>query len=150
MITQTDLAWLAGLIDGEGSFSIYHTIGGIKNKHGIYSRYWRLSFSLGMTHQPTIMKVTGIIRLLTDGKGSLMTLKTQRGTVYWRISLGGSISVKSLAIEVLPYMITKREDAEIIIEACKRVGIPGRHNKIDLSDLHERLMSRRIITSQFT
>jgi len=112
--------WVAGIIDGEGSIGIYRARGG-KGHYPTDQLYLRVD----MTHSETIerlkvMTKTGAIIRLKPSTSSLGKKPMYRW--YAR-----DISAAAVLRRCLPYMCTKREQAEVAINYAdlKALSHPG-------------------------
>ncbi|MGF6692968.1 hypothetical protein M2318_003045 [Metapseudomonas resinovorans] len=100
-LSDLDLAYLAGLIDGEGCFSIQKTPAA--------SRYFPI-LSVGMTHHPTM-------QWYTDKLGALLDTIPPEHDGYLpklRARVSGKRLVALCAL-LVPFLITKREQAEEVV-----------------------------------
>lgn len=106
VLTEWQLAWLAGFIDGEGCL-------------GIYERNGRADVLLRVTS--TCLTVIDFIHTLT-GVGSVFTATPgakslgslpQKG---WAIT--GWCQMRELMIELLPYLLVKAPQARMMLEFC--------------------------------
>ena len=105
MYTQTDLAYLAGLLDGEGCFVIK------LNNHEHFSQ----SVTIGMTDTRTVKWVQatfGGLIFYTASKSS----KNENVSTW---ALCKRLEVEKLISEVKPYLKTKLLQALIMEEFCK-------------------------------
>ena len=105
-----EIAWFAGLVDGEGSIQIQPAKPSktARNKRTVY----RLSLSVGMTHYPTLVFIRDMW-----GIGALCPapLKAPHGRKpYWIWSAKSNDALKILEL-CYPYQKTKRAEAEIAI-----------------------------------
>lgn len=94
---QTKWAYLAGIIDGEGSF-------------GVYSAGTRLS--IANTHLP-------LLEWVKDFTGTGRIFQTQVSTLTRRPCYQWDCAARAIRVilpEVLPFMIVKRRKAELFIE----------------------------------
>lgn len=107
MILQTDLAYLAGLVDGEGTVSCSTTI----NKKGLQVLHKQLSiFNTNLV----------LISWITSRFGGVVHSR-QRST-KWKEEhqVKWSATEASVILElVLPYLVIKKEQAEIFIALHK-------------------------------
>lgn len=98
---KTDLAWVAGIVDGEGCICIRKVKG----------RYYFLQLSVGMTDASTIA------RLKSFFGGNIHTKpgkKVQHKTCYiWNV---GSDQAVSCLKKLKPYLFTKLEQACLAID----------------------------------
>lgn len=106
-LSETEKAWLAGVIDGEGSIGIYRSVDGR-----------RVQIQVANTHRGFIDRVRAVV-----GCGSICPreprgLHKGRKTVYHYTCKGSERGLKILA-QVLPYLIVKREKAEAIIQELR-------------------------------
>jgi hypothetical protein len=97
-----ELAWAAGLIDGEGCIGIFEDSNYLK-------AYLRLS--LNMTHQETVKRFHKLF-----GAGTVRLATKQNSN--WRQQLSYKASGKDALFvikELLPYLFTKRESALLAV-----------------------------------
>ena len=59
--SDVELAWVAGIIDGEGCISVIKSK--VNKKEGVYFRY-QLNIYVGMIHKPTIYRIKDIFKEL--------------------------------------------------------------------------------------
>lgn len=110
IIAITDLAWAAGIIDGEGSLAIGYT-NRSKCKH------WFCSVSVRNTNKPMIDKLFEIF----GGKSfkGKYKYKDEYRTVWtWYIN---PRQTREFLLLVYPYLITKKRQAEIVFEMRRRI-----------------------------
>lgn len=113
-MSSEQLAYLAGLFDGEGHIAIHRS----KGKPGGAKHYYCLRVTLAMSHFPIIERMQEL-----SGLGSLMVSKLvpkagsdktpNRPMVSWRIT---SRQAEQLLTALLPYLKVKREEAELALE----------------------------------
>ena len=110
------IAYFAGLFDGEGTVGIY----------AVGRKYWSVRMQIVGTHNPMIKSVYNFI-----GKGSFTAQKRQgkitqiHNKVYeddisikqgWRWTLCDRQSIRNVLIDILPYLIEKKDQALIAID----------------------------------
>lgn len=103
---ETEKAWMAGLLDGEGSISCR------------WPKRSNVSVELSMTHAPTLEKVQSlfpglIVSKRNNGYGRKMLFR-------WRADTNRS---KEVLTALLPYLVTKREQAILALKLCERPSI---------------------------
>lgn len=101
-MSQTEAAYVAGLLDGEGCFSVF------QKKDGAVG----LSLSLYMTNREVmdaVKKYTGTTCNILPIKGR----ENRKDQWLWKPSLS---EAKVLVEQILPYLIVKRRNAELFIE----------------------------------
>lgn len=123
--TETDKAYVAGFLDGEGSISINRRI----EKNGHIGFIPRLSFT--NTNKDVLLHIQKLI-----GFGYLQTRhrpsQTSWATCYDLVFMGIR-SVRPIIQILSPYLIVKRKQADIVAEYCSnRVGKRRRRNKEDM------------------
>ena len=108
-MTDVEVAWVAGLIEGEGCISTF----GKKRRY-----YWNVR--VGMTDLDTIRKLRGI-----TGMGIIYTQKvTGNRKPAWRWSVNRQAEVRELLTKILPHMGARR--TEKIHEALHQIeGVSG-------------------------
>lgn len=95
MPSEVELAWLAGLLDGEGSF-------------GISKSRYQCSIQLEMTHEPTVLMVAQLFR---DMGVTALTysyagrVRVHRRSYYVRVNRQADILRVCRALK--PYVVTK-------------------------------------------
>lgn len=133
--SPTEIAWFAGLVDGEGSIQIHANPVSktSKNKRVIY----RLTIQIGMTHYPTLVLIRDMW-----GIGSLcpsrLTAKLGRKPYWiWTAKSNDTLAILELC---LPYLVTKKAEAEIGIyfqkyRQWRRILSGGQGRRIPDSEL---------------
>ncbi|MBU0791738.1 MAG: LAGLIDADG family homing endonuclease, partial [Gammaproteobacteria bacterium] len=107
--SDVELAWVAGIIDGEGCISVIKSK--VNKKEGVYFRY-QLNIYVGMIHKPTIYRIKDIFKfghLAKDDRGS----ECSRTRFIWGVSCNQAEAVLKA---ILPFMITKKEEARVALE----------------------------------
>jgi hypothetical protein len=107
VIEPAEIAWLAGLFDGEGSAGIYKQV----RPNG--KSWYRATAQIAMTHAPTIARVRKIV-----GYGGLSHLRDKRRTsrLMFRWTVACAQAREFLRL-IRPYSITKAEQIDAILEA---------------------------------
>ena len=112
MARGNKLSYIAGIIDGEGCLSIHKTKH--KNRKG-----FGLSYQIVVSVEMCSKKIINI--LFNEFGGSMGTRirdKKWKRTYSWRIS---SNKAKEFLIMILPYLIEKKPQAELLIECQENV-----------------------------
>jgi hypothetical protein len=117
MLIENQKAYIAGFIDGEGCINIYRTFPKYSKADGVSVSNYRtyaMNVSITNTHLPTMEWLTAII----EG-ARLNTKKMNITKPHWRqtytIKIGSIASLKILK-QILPYLITKKKQAELAIK----------------------------------
>jgi hypothetical protein len=110
ILSELEKAWLAGVIDGEGSILVSR----IAPRKGHYRRgfYYSAKLEIANCNEAFLRKVADLI-----GKGSVCLIKEKR--LLWRDRwqyTGSSIVLKGILPQVLPYLLVKRRVAEKMLE----------------------------------
>lgn len=121
---DTTAAWLAGLLDGEGCFHIAHS----KARNQLNPQV-----IVGMCHQPTVEHVAKLMGSPVRG------VKTYRKgwRDRWSTTLCGARQIESLLTRILPYLVAKREEAELMLEFCRT--FPPKFARVSPETLTKRL-----------
>lgn len=112
-VTFITLAWLAGIWDGEGTFGIYRYA---RNKNGKWSYCGRLTLS--NTSIPMIDEIIRIMNLL-EVKIDIWKETKQRKINHKKaihLTVNRIDSVKKVCELLLPYLIAKKDRAELLIK----------------------------------
>jgi hypothetical protein len=126
-VEDVDLAWLAGIIDGEGCFSIY----GVVRKDAVSPSP---SANLTITNSncllldrcKEILDELNIKYLYNDPKNG-----HQRGRKVMRIRVKNYSSMRKLIELTLPFLVGKATQARVMLEF---VGLAGQRGKLNLQD----------------
>lgn len=103
ILPATDLAYLAGLLDGEGYIGVHRV-----NRRGLVN-YFGATVVIGMTDEATIDWVDARF----PGGRATRRQKAQYKVVHlWSIH---NARAAALLTAVLPYLVTKRRQAELVI-----------------------------------
>jgi hypothetical protein len=114
MSRETDLAWVAGIIDGEGTMGLYHTKTGAQ---------WKFQLAVANTDLRILSRVRD-----TVGAGRIALHRVGRtGRPCYAWLLSSTAAAKALT-EVLPYLVGKRDQALLMLEARTYTQRAGQHH----------------------
>jgi hypothetical protein len=127
MLKQGD-EYFAGLFDGEGSVGIYAVSNGKKRRESGQKNYWSPKLAIVGTYRPQIEAA-----YLHFGVGSISTQKRQalqklpKGLTIdpklckqgWRWMAQRKSDILLVLERIFPYLIEKKEQAEIVMKFCK-------------------------------
>ncbi len=122
--------WLAALVDGEGSIMMTRrgpTRTGSKSRHG---GSWRPRINVYNTDRRLVDAIklhTGLGYVVHSVRNPIKETR-KKDSYWWSIESGGS---RLVAEAILPYMIVKREQAVLLIEARKLIEEHGQHHQND-------------------
>ncbi len=103
---EADWAWLAGLVDGEGSFNLLRTVATKKPHHSVT---YKPSLQIGMTDTKAIVKSADMLDSPVYHYG-----KTHKGERdEFRVSMQGR-RLGTVLLRLLPWLSTKRQQAELL------------------------------------
>lgn len=128
-------AYLAGLIDGEGSFVIQKTkveklSKFCRSKSDKYLAY----FSIGMVDKEPIDLICKTI-----GKGKVYEERVPDRRSIWRIRFAGRITLIPFVEQLMPYLIVKKPQAELLLDFCKGWITPYNKNQgVEDSEIQRR------------
>lgn len=115
---DTDYAWAAGFLDGEGCFTLL--------KHGSSSTHYSqraLHISASQADIQPLIK----LREMFGGRVGRRSRDTLKGTPIYVWTLGmSSKTVAEFVPQVLPYLIVKHRQAEILLEFSTTIRRRGR------------------------
>jgi len=112
-VSELDLAWLAGIIDGEGSICVYWDVRSQR-------RIPRIKISVANTDWLMIKRVRELFHALT-GRHYKACEKFQEGATHrqWQIFLNRRASVIQILAAIFPYMVARRRQAWAAIEMSR-------------------------------
>ncbi len=117
----SDIAWLCGFLDGEGSVGLKVQ----KYMRGKKVFYVAPYIQLVNTHKPTLDKIDGLLtemgighyidwpkpRKIGSGNRKLSEYKP-----LWRVLINGLKRCKPMLHATMPYLVTKLDDAKLVME----------------------------------
>lgn len=110
LVQEKDISWLAGFIDGEGCISFIH-----RNEKN--TNNWRTHVQITNTHVPTLNTCTDILERMGVGHHVWwFENKNKRYSKRWDIRISGFKRVHKLLRIITPYLHTKQERAEIMLD----------------------------------
>lgn len=106
-MTNLQIAYLAGIIDGEGSIGLYSKRPSDKDRH-----YVTLQLSVVNTSKPLMKWLSANVPVGNVGRKA--GPKTNHKEIFhWTASSSKAVEVLRL---VLPYLVVKKAQAEVVIE----------------------------------
>lgn len=105
-----DAAWLAGIVDGEGSVFCSHNV----TPHG---HYYYINLRIRMSHRETIYKIQELVGGAVLIENARARTRSHTAT-QWGVLYTGERAARILD-EILPYMVTKKDQAEVAIHHCR-------------------------------
>jgi len=135
---DVDIAWLAGLLDGEGCFVCF------KDKRGPHQINFHTS--LAMVDRETVERAAVLMRQLSGDKVKVR-LKHPRSGFSRRVQYVFDVSTKQGNLRVqkalAPYLVTKKLQCELMLSILERAVLKKRYKAIGLDftilDLYHRL-----------
>lgn len=125
---NTDYAWAAGFIDGEGSFSlrVYHRKF-TKNKYTKKEKvYFRESIQpIVQISQMDKEPLKRIQWLANSPRDPYAEYREDRSYPYWHLYIIGKERLLKFLKKIQPYLLVKKEQCDLLIEALNRQGNRG-------------------------
>ena len=114
-ISETDIAYICGWLDGEGCFSIYK-----QKRKGMMAGFdYTPSMSFSNTDKKVVLWVMGKLNIAETKSKPYKDRNMASGKTLWSVK----ITKYSELIRILPLLtklITKKVEAEILLDFCKR------------------------------
>ena len=111
-INVCQLAYFAGLFDGEGTVGVYATSNGKNDKV-----YWSAKVAVTCTYRPAVEDFSRVFQV-----GQLSSDKRTKNHLgakpLWRWQITNKADIAYFLSSVLPFLREKREQAEIVIAYC--------------------------------
>lgn len=111
---REDIAYLAGLIDGEGTIAIYPT----KEKWGIK---YQVLISFVNTNRTVVKMVAKFIGTETIFIHDPSKSGFQNRLLCYKCKIVGTVKPLEPLLKLLPYLIIKRRQAQLAIELCQNM-----------------------------
>lgn len=113
-------AYLAGLIDGEGSFVIQKTsVEKIAKSSRSKTPKYLAYFCIGMVDKEPLDLIKDTI-----GMGKVYEERVPNRRSIWRIRFAGRITLMPFIRQLLPYLIVKKKQAELLLNFCENWVTP--------------------------
>lgn len=133
MTTDLEIAWLAGLLDGEGCIAFMRRTDYVPLNRGLEVRY---DVKLAMACEDTIRRAYGMIADLI-GEDLVKVFEERRRIArrrpLWRCEVSSKRGVHDLLATVRPYLFTKRLEADLCLRYLER-SLPHRRYSADNYD----------------
>lgn len=114
--TEVEIAWLAGFLDGEGTIGISRS-----NSKSAPRAYLRPHLQAPNTDKCLIDHMTAIIEKVTGKKQSITHHVMPEGCKpMWRTQVHTQWECAMLIPLLLPHIISKKRQAQIVLEFCQR------------------------------
>ena len=114
-VRPDELAWLAGIIDGEGTINIISKPGSRKRKDGTRKRNYWTFLQIVNTNEILVLKVIEIMKKLNANPYVWEKQATDKWKKAYQLSLQRMSKVKRVLEKIFPYLIAKRRQAEITL-----------------------------------
>lgn len=138
---ETEKAYLAGIIDGEGTITF-----AVSRPHA-RSRYVHAQPTVAIINTNSLL-IEHLVTLLGIGKTYVMPKYGFMKKPAWRIQIHKRREVLDLLVQILPFLIVKRPQAEKVIEFCtsRLAKTPDHTNKVKWPKLseHELDLARQV------
>ncbi len=135
IVRDIDLAWLAGIIDGEGCFSIYSVS---RKDADTPSPSANLTITnsnaLLLTRCREILNAVGVKYLYHDPKNG-----HQRGRKVMRIRVKNYSSMRKLIELIRPFLVGKADQASVMLEFVSLAGAKGKISLRGRSELMNKI-----------
>lgn len=133
------MAYLAGLIDGEGSFVIQKTsVEKIAKSSRSKTPKYLAYFCIGMVDREPL----DLIRE-TIGAGKVYEERVPNRRSIWRIRFAGRLVLIPFIKALLPYLIVKKKQAETVLDFCENWITPGRKERGYRDEVSSEELQRR-------
>lgn len=136
-VSENHLAYFAGLFDGEGCINVVE----VKPKPGRHSPTFQTLAQVSMTDRRAL-------DLLLNAFGGRIRQSTEKGSRPIRVWRMYHKSAKRFLEAVLPYLIVKKYQAELLIELESRVLGRGVQRRLSTDEIDRRREIKEKVCSQ--
>ena len=128
-LKETDWAWLAGFLDGEGHLSIRRGIAknNNKNQRTTSKKEWvwySTRISVSNIDLPSMKKAA----LMLNGNMIKQPMKKHNLVPIYTIEIGARLKILKVLKKLIPHLITKKEPAKLMLEF---VEVPHKYGSIE-------------------
>lgn len=112
-VSEIDIAWLAGFLDGEGCFDLQKAYAkGLKREGS-----WRPRIRVVNTDIPTLETVTRIMDGLQAGQHVGWRFpQNKRWATSWEVEVAGFQRGHRFLVQITPFLHTKKKQAEALLD----------------------------------
>lgn len=126
---STDLAWVAGFLDGEGCF----TVGVSRGR-----RKFDPKITLTQKDYRPVEKLLSVI-----GGRAYIDASRLDGRVFHVWAMSGATQLSEILPKIIPFLVLKREQAELLYEMCYGMYLRGSNRVTDNEiERREKITSR--------
>ena len=136
-VSECNLAYFAGLFDGEGCVNVVE----VKPKPGRHSPTFQTLAQVSMTDRRSL----DLLFITFGGRIRLSTKKGSRPIWVWRVY---HKNAKRFLEAILPYLVVKKYQAELLIELDRRVLGRGMQKKLSIDEINCRRRIKGEICAQ--
>ena len=115
-MNKLDLAWCAGFLDGEGCFHIGVSGPLSRRRHKPF-----VECDQTVTREPLDK-----LRATLGGAVHQRARPTVTGKTVWHWQMSGALMIRKAIDRVLPFLVVKKRDAEILREFCDHIPSKGK------------------------
>lgn len=117
-VRPDELAWLAGIVDGEGTINITDKLTPQRRarKDGTRKRHYCTFLQIANTNEDIILKVIEIMKKLNANPYVWEKAATDKWKKSYQVSLQRMAKVKRVLEQIYPYLIAKRRQAELTLK----------------------------------
>jgi len=114
---QHKLAWLAGIVDGEGTIGMY----AIRRKDTPKGFFYSFQLQISNDDTSIISEITAIIGQLTQGNVKVTVVPDVRPSrqshhIHYRVSVVSIRGLKTVLAAIEPYLVGKRSQAVVLLQ----------------------------------
>ena len=107
---DVELAWMAGIFDGEGCISIGHVSPNVRND--LKNPSYRLTVKVTMGHEPTIRRVAEIVGVGTVHRHQARSIAANESWSWVAMARNAEMAIVLLR----PWLLTKADEADVALE----------------------------------
>ena len=117
-VTDTELAWLAGILDGEGSFSVHRNQ---KTQRDGFNRYftWAMSITIVNSDPHLLRRCVDLLVAITNRMPYIYLKQPgvgRRPLLTFAIRVQRKQDIVAMIEAVLPYLVGKRDQAKLLVD----------------------------------
>lgn len=141
-MSEAELGWAAGILDGEGCIHLYHATA-LKKYHTYVLQVSISNTSLVLLHRFAEIVGEGRVNRLTRQPAK----DTHRQQWVWMVAARKAETVLTM---LLPYLVNKRPEAELALRSralMGKHGVPMKNpNLIELAEIRKRLQEMKRVS----
>lgn len=136
-MSSEQIAWLAGIWDGEGSIGAFMSKNGAQATNPVL----RLLAQVSMTDEPTVRVIKAIVSEIAGREVRYRVATNSKGfRPAYHLRLYSHADLKAVLSVLVPHLVTKRRQAELVLRLAEIAPGRGGNHRSPWTDEHHKIL----------